>query len=167
MHVCVCVHRTHVPFVLLFGFAFWLFGACFAAPTNNKQAQSWALDDITYYTEMTDFERLEQVRSAPREGVYVHGLYLDGCRWSKGEQSLVESEPKKLFAATPVLYVTAVTKALGKSKTAALGVTYDCPCYKYPARTDLYLIFIAKLPSKHHKPTHWILRGVALLCSTD
>ena len=80
---------------------------------------------------------------------------------------MVEPEPKKLFAATPVLYVTAVTKALGKSKTAALGVTYDCPCYKYPRRTDLHLIFIAKIPSKFNKPEHWILRGVALLCSTD
>jgi len=133
----------------------------------HKGPNAWALDDITTYTEMTDYERIEQVRTPPKEGVYVNGLFLEGCGWSKSEHSLVESEPKRLFTNIPVLYVTAVTKALSKQKNAALGTLYDCPCYKYPSRTDRFRIFMVQLPSKVQKPQHWILRGVALLCSTD
>ena len=44
---------------------------------------------------------------------------------------------------------------------------YDCPVYKYPARTDRYLIFTVTLPTQDLKPLHWILRGVALLCTTS
>ena len=137
--------------------------------TTTTQAQSWALDDVTYYTEVTDFERVEQVRSGPKEGVFVQGLFLDGAAWSKPEGSLVESEPKKLFSALPVLYVTALTKAGKKAKREMYGTLgpYECPCYKYPARTDRYLIFMVDLVTKHKRPTHFVFRGVALLCSTD
>ena len=49
---------------------------------------------MVYYTEVTDYERMEQVRSSPKEGVFVHGLYLDGAAWSKAETSVIESEPR-------------------------------------------------------------------------
>lgn len=52
-----------------------------------------------------------QVRSPPAEGVYLHGLFLDGAAWSKQEGVMVESEPKKLFVSLPVLYVSANTKS--------------------------------------------------------
>ncbi|CAM9269982.1 unnamed protein product, partial [Laminaria digitata] len=52
-----------------------------------------------------------QVRSPPAEGVYIHGLFLDGAAWSKQEGVMVESEPKKLFVSLPVLFVSANTKS--------------------------------------------------------
>lgn len=51
-----------------------------------------------------------QVRSPPAEGVYIHGLFLDGAAWSKSEGVLMESEPKKLFVPLPVLFASANTK---------------------------------------------------------
>ncbi len=51
---------------------------------------------------------VEAIRDAPSEGVYVHGLFLDGCAWSAKENRLVDAEPKKLFHPLPVLYITAV-----------------------------------------------------------
>lgn len=53
----------------------------------------------------------DQVRSPPAEGVYIHGLFLDGAAWSKQEGVVVESEPKKLFVSLPVLFVSANTKS--------------------------------------------------------
>ena len=50
----------------------------------------------------------EQIKESPAEGVYIHGLYLDGCAWSGRENKLVDAEPKKLFNPLPVLYVTGV-----------------------------------------------------------
>ena len=50
----------------------------------------------------------EQIKESPAEGVYIHGLYLDGCAWSGRENKLVDAEPKRLFNPLPVLYVTGV-----------------------------------------------------------
>jgi len=145
--------------------------------TRLHKKDAWALDDVVYYSEVTEYDRAEQVRSAPKEGVYIHGLFLDGARWQKAsaskdahekpEATLAESEPKKLFAQMPVLFVTAMTKALERGKSPSSSGVYSCPCYKYPARTDRYLIFMVKLRSKGQKPVHWVFRGVALLCTTD
>ena len=33
----------------------------------------------------------------PAEGVYVHGLYLEGAGWHKTNKHLEESQPKELF----------------------------------------------------------------------
>lgn len=67
--------------------------------------------------------------------------------------------------------VAATTQGVSKARKAeqygAKGA-YECPCYLYARRTDLYYIFIVDLPpGKNHSPTHWILRGVALLCNTE
>ena len=109
------------------------------------------------------------LRSLPQEGVYIHGLFLDGAAWSNS-RTLVESAPKKLFAALPVVLVTAVTKTAKKTLLASGDYGpfggFDCPVYKYPQRTDRYIVFTVTLPTQDLKPIHWTLRGVALLCAT-
>lgn len=110
-----------------------------------------------------------QVRSARKEGVLVYGLSLDGAAWDKGERSLRESPPKTLFIPLPVLYVTAITKAQRRNKSGDYGPYggYECPVYKYQQRTDAHLIFSVTLSSKDRRPSHWIMRGTAILCSTE
>merc|ERR1719198_2439359 len=137
--------------------------------TRQHKTDKWALDDVVFHTEVTEYERVEQVRQAPREGVFCNGLFLEGCGWGRSEGSLVESEPKKLFVSLPVLFVTALTKAQKKNRSGDYGPYggYECPCYKYPARTGRHFIFMVTLPTKEQKPGHWILRGVGLLCSKD
>jgi len=77
---------------------------------NRKHAaDKWALDDVVMTSEVTHPPKdVESLRDAPAEGVYVYGLYLDGCAWSGRENRLVDAEPKKLYHALPVLYVTGV-----------------------------------------------------------
>lgn len=36
----------------------------------------------------------EQYKEAPAEGVYVYGMYLEGCGWDAGRRQLCESQPK-------------------------------------------------------------------------
>jgi len=94
----------------------------------------------------------------------VHGLFLEGCRWFKN--GLEDPEPKKMFAPLPILHVTAINKK--KSPDAEkMSTTYSCPVYKYPKRTDKYLIFRVGLPCEGSGPHKWKLGGVALLCSTE
>jgi dynein heavy chain len=85
---------------------------------------------------------------------------LEGCRWYRN--GLEESRPREMFAPLPILHVTAINKKKGGEEK----VTYDCPVYKYPRRTDKYLIFRVKLPCEGADAPHmWKLRGVALLCA--
>ena len=44
---------------------------------------------------------------------------------------------------------------------------YNCPVYKYPRRTDKYIIFRANLTCESGSFTKWKQRGVALLCAIE
>jgi len=131
----------------------------------------WSLDDIMYHTEVTGHERLENVRSAPAEGCYIQGLFLEGGAWSRDLGMVVESEPKTLFVPLPVLLVSALTKVdeFANRKQVYPGQgPYECPCYKYRTRTDRFFIFYVTLKctaEKNHQ--FWTMRGVGLLCNTD
>ena len=137
--------------------------------TRLHFADKWSLDAVMSHTEVTAFDRPEQVRTGPKEGVLVHGLFLDGAGWSQNENSLVESEPKKLFCPLPLIVVTAMTKQLKRGLSGDYGPfgAYECPVYKYPKRTDRYWIFFVSLASRTTRPVHWTLRGAALLCATE
>lgn len=134
--------------------------------TRLHRGQSWALDDVEYYSEVSEMDRSENVRSPPKEGVYVHGLFVEGARWDKHSSSVAESEPKKLYAAMPIVHVTAVSSNLMREKRNAMGPSYDAPVYRYPTRTERYRVFNIALPTRHASSDHWILRGVAILCIT-
>merc|ERR1712054_452203 len=77
---------------------------------RRHKADKGSLDDVVNRTEATTFERVEQVRAGPQEGVYIHGLFLDGAAFNRQEGILVESEPKRLFVLVPVFFVSANSK---------------------------------------------------------
>lgn len=84
-------------------------------------------------------QEFENLKESPSEGVYIYGLYLDGCAWSGRENKLVDSEPKKLYHPLPVLYVTGVQAKVCSTtivSTALLppNMTQDeCPLLWTPA----------------------------------
>ncbi len=101
----------------------------------------------------------EDVTSPPGEGVYIHGLYLEGAGWDRRNSRLCEPSPKVLYNLMPVVHVYAINTETPK------GNFYICPVYKKPRRTDLNYIFPLLLKTAKD-PDHWILRGVAMLCDT-
>jgi len=84
--------------------------------TRLHKGQLWALDDVDYMCEVQQEVDGSQVKAPPKEGVFVHGMFIDGARWDKSAGSLAESEPKKLFAPMPVISVTVMTKDLMRLK---------------------------------------------------
>jgi dynein heavy chain len=48
---------------------------------------------VGYDFEMLDVDH-EQYAKAPEEGVYVYGMFLEGCGWDRGAKQLCESQPK-------------------------------------------------------------------------
>jgi len=128
---------------------------------RKHSKEGWALDDVVNLTRVVNMER-EEVRKGPDEGVYIYGLFLDGCRWDKPGNKLADSVPKVLFAPLPVLLVTG---QLSTEKKAD-GYSYSAPCYKNKTRRGLNFIFAVDLRSED-PPQKWTLRGVALLCAKD
>ncbi|EEH55878.1 flagellar outer dynein arm heavy chain gamma [Micromonas pusilla CCMP1545] len=122
----------------------------------------WALDDVVMTSEVTNPPKeIEQLKDEPKEGVYVYGLFLEGCRWDGKMNCLVDSEPKKLFTPLPVLYVTGVQQKDKPTKNV-----FEAPTYKVKKRTGLN--FITTFTVRTQEPTSkWVMRGVALLASVD
>lgn len=93
-----------------------------------------------------------------QEGVFIQGLFLDGAAWDRRNARLIESQPKVLFVPLPVVHVFAINSTAPKDPAL-----YVCPVYKKPQRTDLTYITPLWIKTAH-KPSHWVMRGVALLC---
>uniref|UniRef100_UPI0037E892BB dynein axonemal heavy chain 8-like n=1 Tax=Semicossyphus pulcher TaxID=241346 RepID=UPI0037E892BB len=123
----------------------------------TRANKGWALDTVTLHNKVLK-QAKEEITTSPTEGVYVYGLYLDGAAWDRKNTHLIESSPKVLFTALPVIHMFAI------NSTAPVDPKlYVCPIYKKPRRTDLNYITAVVLPTVQ-SPDHWILRGVALLC---
>lgn len=132
----------------------------------------WTLDDVCVKVVVTDHRFTDPVLSPaarklkpPAEGVLVHGLFLEGAGFDRHNKTLREAPPREPYTAMPVLQVTAVTSA-EHDKIYKAAEHYDCPVYTKKRRTNLNYVFTVKLrtevPAKH-----WVVRGVALLCSKD
>ena len=93
---------------------------------------------------------------APREGAYVHGLFIEGARWDVVLGTIGDSLLKDLHPLMPIMYIRAITQ--DKQETRNL---YECPVYKTRQRGPTY-IWTFNLKTKD-KPSKWILAGVALL----
>uniref|UniRef100_A0A3B3VSW3 Dynein axonemal heavy chain 5 n=1 Tax=Poecilia latipinna TaxID=48699 RepID=A0A3B3VSW3_9TELE len=126
----------------------------------TRANKGWALDRMALCNEVTKWMK-DDITQPPAEGVYVYGLYLEGAGWDRRGCKLVDSKPKVLFEAMPVIRMYAENNVM-KRKPADSRL-YSCPIYKKPVRTDMNYISTVDLKTSLH-PEHWILRGVALLC---
>ncbi|XP_022821404.1 dynein heavy chain 8, axonemal-like [Spodoptera litura] len=123
----------------------------------TRAHKGWALDMVTLHNDVTKFS-YEEVKTPPPEGVFVHGMFLDGAGWDRRNMRLCESTLKIVYTALPVVHVYAINSTAPKDPKL-----YQCPVYKKPVRTDLTFITPLWLPTVKN-PDHWILRGVAMLC---
>jgi dynein heavy chain len=126
----------------------------------TRAHKGWALDGVVMANLVTKIPGREEVTSAPKEGVYVYGLFLDGAGWNKKDSCLAEQHPKVLYVTLPVIHLFAINSTSGRDVRQ-----YECPIYKKPRRTDQEYICMVDLVT-HKPPNHWTLRGVALLCDT-
>jgi dynein heavy chain len=124
----------------------------------TRAHKGWALDVVVCANEVTKMQTFEECKEPPKEGVYVHGLFLDGAGWSKAHSHLVEQHPKVLYVGLPILHIYAINSTSGRDVR-----TYSCPIYRKMRRADREYVCMVDLKSPCH-PNHWALRGVALLC---
>ncbi|KAH0560560.1 hypothetical protein KQX54_005896 [Cotesia glomerata] len=98
----------------------------------------------------------EDITTAPRDGAYVHGIFMEGARWEVQLGILTDSRPKELFPMMPVINIRAITQDKQDMRNM-----YECPLYKTRTRGPTY-VWTFNLKSKD-KPAKWTLAGVALL----
>jgi dynein heavy chain, axonemal len=47
---------------------------------------------------------LNRITEAPEDGVYIHGLFIEGAKWKVNERSLAEQVPKVLIDEFPCIH---------------------------------------------------------------
>jgi dynein heavy chain len=153
---------------------FWISGFFFTQSFITGMRQNYArkhgiaIDQLNFHFDVMTHIKPDSGAPMPEEGCYIHGLYLDGCRWDPHTEALGESEPKVLYSEVPVIWLKPTTKPVPTS-----GV-YESPVYRTSARKGTlsttghstnFVLFIL-LPSDRPQK-HWVKRGVAMLCALD
>ncbi|EDV21418.1 uncharacterized protein TRIADDRAFT_60039 [Trichoplax adhaerens] len=136
---------------------YWLSGFYFTQSfltgilQNHSRKAKIPIDLLSF-----DFQVLDnkfEAKSKPVDGVYVYGLYLEGARWNNADKIWMKPKLKN---------------------SIDVNGRYECPVYKTSARRGIlsttghstnYVLAIYMQSDK--PPSHWIDRGVALLCQLD
>eukprot|EP01006_Ploeotia_vitrea_P030605 TRINITY_DN62980_c0_g2_i1.p1 TRINITY_DN62980_c0_g2~~TRINITY_DN62980_c0_g2_i1.p1 ORF type:complete len:978 (-),score=124.16 TRINITY_DN62980_c0_g2_i1:124-2967(-) len=152
--------------------SFWISGFFFpqgfltGVLQTHARNESIPIDELKFRT-LIKAAQPQDLTSPPTIGVYIHGLFLEGASWDTLGTSVVESKKGELYCPMPVVHL----ECIHMSEPTSLTTSYRCPLYKTSTRagalstTGLSTNFVLnlELPTKK-EPTHWILRGVALLC---
>lgn len=148
---------------------YWLSG--FTYPTGfltavlqtTARRNSIPIDTLSFEFQVVNLDEKE-IMQAPKEGVYIKGMYLEGAGWDSDLGCLCEPQPMELYVPMPIV----LFRPVENKKKSPKGI-YSCPLYMYPIRTGSrerpsFMIFV-DLKSGTADPDHWIMRGSALLLS--
>ncbi|TNN78389.1 Dynein heavy chain 11, axonemal [Liparis tanakae] len=94
-----------------------------AVMQSIARRNQWPLDKMALTVDVTKKTK-EDFGHPPREGAYIHGLFMEGARWDTQSGLISEAVLRDLTPAMPVLYVRAVP-----ADEQELKNTYECPVY--------------------------------------
>ncbi|CAG9462898.1 unnamed protein product [Pedinophyceae sp. YPF-701] len=151
---------------------FWMSGFFFvqsfltAALQNYARRHTIPIDEVGYDYQMLGMDPEDYVEP-PEAGVYVHGMFLEGCDWDSEEQTLCESKPKVLFVPAPCIWMV-------PKKTADFSEYphYNCPLYRTTERKGTlattghstnFVSFIRLPLNAREEPAKYIMLGVAMV----
>lgn len=153
---------------------FWISGFFFPQAFLTGTLQNFARKSaISIDTISFDFKVMRQsvleLKERPREGSYIHGLFLEGARWDPVAFQLAESRPKELYTEMAVIWLLPTPNRKTQDQDH-----YLCPIYKTLTRAGTlsttghstnYVVAV-EIPTDQPQ-RHWIKRGVALICALD
>ncbi|XP_076648749.1 dynein heavy chain at 62B [Halictus rubicundus] len=151
---------------------FWISGFSFVHAFLTATTQNFArkykipIDRIDF-----DFKVLPayELNESPDDGVYVYGMFLAGARWDMTTMLLEESYPKILWDRMPIVWTKPTHMDF-----IHIGERYECPLYITSARFGILKTtghstnyVLSLLIDTKYPVSHWIKRGLALLCQLD
>jgi len=152
----------------------------------TARATQKPLDNMTNETHFTTMFEVKEATVYPEDGMFLHGLFMEGSRWSTLEESaeigpplmvghtetyghIKDSHLKELLPVMPLLYVKAVPvqpewQAEGVGFLRNDPKIYECPVFITLNRGATY-VFLATL-NTNQPVTKWVLTGTALIMQT-
>jgi len=111
----------------------------------------------------------DDVPGAPDDGVYIHGMFMEGARFDADNNCMAESNPGELFAPNNVVHLQ--PERIGPDRSTG---NYECPFYKTNVRAGTLSttghstnhVCNFWLPSKEDAD-FWTRRGTALISMTN
>jgi len=150
--------------------AYWISAFFFPQGFLTSVLQSYSrgnmipVDHLSFEFNMEDTDDPTLIEGAPEEGIYLHGLFMDGAAWDYEEGVIAEQEYGTMYVRAPVInFVPWRNKIANNDK-------YSCPLYKTSVRAGTlsttghstnYVLSIELETNEH--PNHWVLRGAAML----
>lgn len=122
---------------------------------QTARKNEWPLDSMCLHCDVMKKSR-DEIATAPREGAYINGLYMEGAQWDTQFGVITDARLKDLYPQMPVVYIKAITQDKQELKNI-----YECPVYKTKSRGPTY-VWTFNLRTKD-KSTKWTLAGVAIL----
>lgn len=105
----------------------------------------------------------------PVDGVFIYGLFFEGCGWEPKEKRLTENRGREVVTPAPIIWIVPGRKAKEEKK-----LDFHCPVYKTMERKGVLLTtghstnFIMYVDFYSDvDPKNWIKRGVALICQLN
>jgi len=121
---------------------------------------SLPLDQMEVWTDITSSTDTATFTEYPEDGMYIHGLCMEGARWETKKNAIGDSFSKDLHPVMPVMQVRGIVyENVNKD-----GI-FDCPVYITTQRGGT-ITFTATLRTLD-PVNKWVLGGVALMMQWD
>ena len=155
--------------------SFWISAVFFPQGFFTSALQAYArkykeaIDLLEFVAYVKPYAGLEDVPAAPPDGVFIHGMFMEGARFDPKEGCMAESHQGELFAPMNVLHL--MPDKIGPDRAKG---NYECPFYKTNVRAGT-------LSTTGHSTNHvcnfwlkskedpllWTRRGTALISMTN
>lgn len=130
------------------------------------------IDTLSFAFEVRPEVALDEIGSAPADGVIIYGLFLDGAQWDADAGRIVDARLGQCSSAMPAIHL--IPGDTRHHHQQQQHPAYVCPVYKTSVRAGLLsttgqstnFVLAVDLPTDRAQD-HWILRGTALLCQPE
>jgi hypothetical protein len=126
-----------------------------------------SVDSLVLYGQVTTIpdEKSISTPPVPGEGVFVHGLVIQGAEWADEGLAEISLRTQTLQEELPVVSLSAIPEQEARRATARAGpvAPLECPVYASPLRGDECRVCSILIPTREQRAEHWIIRGVAVL----
>jgi len=181
-----------MPYCMWFPGLFNLIAYLTALMQITGRVRGFPLDKMTTETTITTLTDVTGTNSHPYDGVFAHGLYIEGGRWGAvddEDEACIDGEPDlyevtgvkcgghvcdshlfELMPLLPIVYFKAVEvgdtwEPTNEGYLRHDPEIYDCPLYVTRFRGPTYTVMCQL---KSTDPVNkWVLAGVAIICQED